>query len=278
MSRARSAAKDRGGPGASGAFDKYEHQAATRRSPEDVARILDDLYRESHGEGARATTLREDYCGTLANCCAWVGLDSERRAVGVDQDVEALEYGRARHLARLEPAERERVEVLEQDPARTDAPADVIATLNYSLFGLKTRPELLTYLQNCRRTLAPEGALVLEWFGGLAVRKANVERTKFPGFTYVVEQEGFDPVTHEAAFRVDVNRRGEKKQVDLFTYDWRIWSVPELIDALTDAGFADVRTYSEQEPSGADRFGDFVPAERANRVPNRSSGLVVGLR
>jgi hypothetical protein len=34
---------------------------------------------------------------------------------------------------------------------------------------------------------------------------------------------------------------------DAFTYDWRIWSIPEVRDALMEVGFQDVRVYWEEE-------------------------------
>ena len=90
MSRTRPAARERSLDKAEPAFDKYEHYAATQRAPESVAQLLDDMYRDARGGTESPRTLREDFCGTFATCCAWVGLDPERRAVGVDRDAEAI--------------------------------------------------------------------------------------------------------------------------------------------------------------------------------------------
>ena len=76
--------------------------------------------------GKRASVLREDFCGSAAVAAAFVDVDAERRALGVDHDPGALEAARA-----LNP--RERVELLEAD-ARTPGPfsVDVVCAENFS--------------------------------------------------------------------------------------------------------------------------------------------------
>ena len=95
----------------------------------------------------------------------------------------------------------------------------------------------------------------------------NEQTEERDGFTYFFEQEGFDPVTHEALFHVHFQRNGESKRRRVFTYDWRIWTVPELRDALLEAGFASVRTY----------LGELLHLTDHHEDKSRWTAFVVGL-
>ena len=49
-----------------------------------------------------------------------------------------------------------------------------------------------------------------------------------------------------------------------FSYDWRIWSLPELREALADAGFSSTQVYWEgTERKSGEGNGVFSPRERA---------------
>jgi SAM-dependent methyltransferase len=227
-------------------FDKYLHYRASVQGPAGQIALLERIYSEARGH-VKPRTLREDFCGTFDNCCAWVRRGPERRAVGVDLDPEPLAYGCTHYRQKLKLLEQLRVRVIQGDVLSPGLPtADMIVALNYSYCVFKTRVELLAYIRNCRRTLEPGGLLVLDCFGGSAFHKPNEQTEERDGFTYFFEQEGFDPVTHEALFHVHFQRNGESKRRRVFTYDWRIWTVPELSDALLEAGFASVRTYLGQ--------------------------------
>jgi SAM-dependent methyltransferase len=224
-------------------FDKYLYYRHSVQRPASEVVLLERFYREARGD-AEPRILREDFCGTFDNCCAWVRRGPERRAVGVDLDPEPLEYGCTHYRPNLRLLEQLRVRVVQDNVLSPALPnADVIVALNYSYSVFKTRAELLAYFRNCERTLEPGGLLVLDCFGGSAFHKPNVQTEEHDGFTYFFEQESFDPVTHDALFHIHFQRDGEKKRRGVFTYDWRIWTVPELRDALLEAGFAGVRTY-----------------------------------
>ena len=48
-----------------------------------------------------------------------------------------------------------------------------------------------------------------------------------------------------------------------FTYDWRLWSLPETRDVLADAGFRKTIVYWEGEDAKGDGDGNFRPAKTA---------------
>jgi len=77
----------------------------------------------------------------------------------------------------------------------------------------------------------------------------------------VWEQREFDPCTARAvnAMHFRVERDGEIVQSleDAFVYSWRLWSVPELRDAMTEAGFTATEVVPVQP--AADATEGFIP-------------------
>jgi SAM-dependent methyltransferase len=257
-------------------FDKYVYYSASVQEPETDVEFLDQVYRDVRGRRTKPRTLREDFCGTFANCCAWVKLGSDRYAIGVDIDPEPLAYGTEHYLSALRPSQRERVRVLQRNVLSPALPkADVIAALNFSAFIFKRRADLLAYARNCRRTLAPGGVLLISCLGGPAYQRAHQTRAAHSlddgSFVQVFEQEGFEPLTHDTTFHLHYQRPGEDLRPKVFTYDWRLWTVPELRDILLQAGFSSVLTYWEGQE-------EYAPVERADETPDSWISDVVALR
>lgn len=235
--------------GASG-FDKYDFYKKAVQSPETDVEFLRDVYKELRGQ--KAVSMREDFCGTFALSCEWVKLDSKHKAVGVDLDTEPLDYGHRENLPQLSAGQKERLSILNANVLHPNLPpVDLVAAMNFSYFIFKTRPLMLRYFRNVRRTLKKNGIFVLDLFGGSLCFDANEEKTKHRQFTYYWHQKNFDPATNFAEFAIHFKPHGQKKIEDVFTYDWRMWSIPELRDILTEAGFKKVHLYWE----GTNRAG-----------------------
>ncbi|HYE02244.1 MAG TPA: hypothetical protein VD963_03305, partial [Phycisphaerales bacterium] len=49
-----------------------------------------------------------------------------------------------------------------------------------------------------------------------------------------------------------------------FTYDWRLWSIPEVRDLLHEAGFPGVTVYTEGDDGKGGGNGIFRPSARAD--------------
>lgn len=229
-------------------FDKYDLYLKSVQSPDEDVQFMRQAYINARPDGKTPLTLREDFCGTFANCCAWIKLGPKMRAVGIDLDPEPLQYGMERHKPTLNAEEQGRLSILEQDVLKSaDQHADVIAAMNFSYFLFKERATLLNYFKQCREALNARGVLVLDCFGGSDCQESNIEETDFAddGFTYYWDQDSFDPITNRAVFHIHYKRKGEKRRDKVFSYDWRMWSIPELRDVLLDAGFSQVQTYWE---------------------------------
>jgi hypothetical protein len=56
-----------------------------------------------------------------------------------------------------------------------------------------------------------------------------------------------------------------------FTYDWRLWTIPELRELLAEVGFKHVRVFWETVDDDGDGTGEFEPTEKEE---NQESWLV----
>ena len=75
------------------------------------------------------------------------------------------------------------------------------------------------------------------------------------------EQESFDPITHRIRCAIHFEGPGRRRLRRAFTYDWRLWSLPELTEVLRGAGFEHVEVLWDVAPSAADT--DYVPRKSA---------------
>ena len=237
--------RKRSGPSLAEQADKYELYQEAVQDPEQEAPFLDRLYRRHKGEEAKV--LREDFCGTFALCCEWLRLGPEKRAVGVDLDPEPIAWGRRHNLSDLEPHEQKRLRVLERDVRDVAGPkADLVASQNFSFFGLRTREELKSYFRAARRNLKPGGLFILDMMGGPdTIAGDSEEKRNYDGFTYIWEHRGFDPMTHTATCYIHFAFRDGSSIDRAFTYPWRIWSMPEVTDLLAETGFDAPAAYWE---------------------------------
>ena len=195
-------------------------------------------------------TLREDFCGTAAACCEWVRRGEHRRAWGVDLDAEVLAWGRKHNISRLTPSQQKRLQLVQEDVcyARVQA-VDVVLAMNFSYYLFKTRDRLRSYFTSVRQSLKADGLFVLDAFGGSEAFQTLKESRKCDGFTYVWEQAGFDPITHDVLCHIHFETENGQKISPAFTYDWRLWTLPEIRELLGEGGFTQVAVYWE----GVDR-------------------------
>jgi cyclopropane fatty-acyl-phospholipid synthase-like methyltransferase len=192
-----------------------------------------------------------------------VKLGPRYRAFGIDLDAEPIEYGRAHYLPELKQAQQERVTVLQENVLNPGLPkADVIAAMNFSHFIFKDRSMMKSYFHNCYSTLNEGGILVADIFGGSRCYEANEEETAFKDFTYYWDQASFDPVSNEALFHIHFKPKGQKKLTKVFTYDWRMWSIPELREMMHETGFRKTYVYWEGTTRSGEGDGNFAQTDK----------------
>ncbi len=242
-------------------LDKYAYYQLAVQSPDVDAAFLDRVYKELRGKPARA--LREDFCAAFALCCEWTRIAEDKEAFALDLDPEPLAYGREHYLSKLPAPAQKRVHIVEADVLKAGLPeADIIAALNFSYFIFKERATLKTYFENCMKTLKKDGLLVLDCFGGPACMEPNEHETEYDTFSYYWDQDTFDPLTNHAQFAIHFRLKGKKKVKNVFTYDWRLWGLPELHDLLMESGFQKVDFYWEGTDEDGEGDGNYTRVEK----------------
>lgn len=231
--------------------DKYDLYQRSVQEPESDVSFVSRVFKKRFGRPPRV--LREDFCGTALMACTWVRKHRDNQAWGIDLDPEPLAWGAKHNLAPLSEERRARVHLVKGDVLTARTPdADVTVGFNFSYFLFKTRRELLGYLRKARNTLAREGILFLDAYGGADAQRRLREIREHDGFDYVWDQDLFDPITHDVVNYIDFELPGRRKMKRAFTYEWRLWSLPEICELLTEAGFSDVGVYWEGTDTKSD--------------------------
>ncbi len=238
-------------------LDRYELYELCVQAPRDLVRQLVAIH------GGTPRVLGEDFCGAAAISVQWTESVAGGRAIAVDNDEQAL--GRI-------PA-HEAIEIVAGDVVRdTDATrhgADVIWAGNFSIGERHTRSCLLGYLRHARARLVAGGGGVFacDLYGGESAYLTGSFEVQHPlpdgrVVVYTWEQRSADALTGRVhnAMHFEVRRNGVVEQTlrDAFTYDWRLWSVPELRDALAEAGFATSEIYPRTPDAVDDAGGVYV--------------------
>ena len=219
--------------------------------------------------GRTAHSLREDFCGTAAMCCEWVRQRRDNRAIGVDLDPDVLEWGRAHNLAELKPAEARRVTLIEGNVLTVEPePVDLLLAMNFSYQCFKDRATLRRYFERACAGLVDDGVLIMDAFGGYDAYREMTERTEHKKFTYIWDQHRYDPVTGDMTCHIHFAFPDGSKLKKAFTYEWRLWSLPELQELLYEAGFRRVTVYWQGTEEGTNEGnGVFEPAEHGEADP-----------
>ena len=213
--------------------------------------------------GRKAILFREDFCGTASASCQWVKQGGEFQAIGVDIDPSVLEWGRTHRLAKLPVADQPRVSLIEADVMTAATPAaDLLAAFNFSYFIFKTRDELRAYFKKSYDALKEDGVFFVDLFGGPEAQEVTREKTKHKRFSYIWHQAEFYPVTNHIVCHIHFKFKDGSRIKKAFSYDWRLWSAPEIREVLDEAGFSKSTLYWEGEDEDGEGNGEFTPEER----------------
>lgn len=246
--------------------DRHELYEASVQSVRDEVEFLESAFTELTGR--KAVTMREDFCGTAAAACEWVRGRRRRQAVAVDIDPQVLAWGRERHVASLKPKERARVRLVEGDVRSAETGiVDIAVAFNFSWWTFKTRQDLLGYFRAVHDSLAEDGMFVLDIYGGSDAYDEQEEETDFGLFTYVWDQHAFDPVSARYICHIHFRFPDGSELPRAFSYDWRLWTLPETRELLAEAGFARSVVYWQGEDEDGEPSGEFSIVERGEADP-----------
>ena len=187
----------------------------------------------------------------------------------MDHDPEVLGWGRRHNFERLGESARRRVKLIEADVlAAPGRGLDLVVAMNFSYWIFRDRKTLGAYFSGVRRALARDGLFMLDAFGGSDAYEIMRERRKVNGFTYIWEQADFDPVSAHATCHIHYSFRDGSRLKRAFSYEWRLWTLPEIREVLAEAGFSrtTVLWQGTDEKTG-EGDGEFVPAQRGEADP-----------
>jgi SAM-dependent methyltransferase len=248
--------------------DRHRLYEESVQEVESDVQMMERVFKKRYGRAP--TRMREDFCGTAALCCEWVRAHADNRAVGVDIEPEVLEYGRQNHFPKLDSDQRSRVELRLGDVLEDQTTGfDVTCAFNFSYFCFQTRELLTRYFKMAHKSLETEGLFIIDLYGGADAQRTMTETREQEGFDYVWDQYVFDPVTHHVINYIHFEFPDGSEMRRAFTYDWRLWSIPELRDLLADAGFSETQVYWEgtdrktNEPNGVYRKVESAPDDPA---------------
>jgi len=258
------------------AFKLKLYRAAVQHPEAEVSfllRVLDHY----HDQPEAAVRLKEDFAGSAAVSTMWVQWDMAHQAVAVDLDQATLDWAAKKADEQL-GARISDLHLICADVLDLSSPAvDIVAALNFSTFIYHTHAELVVYFKHALKSLDAGGVLVIDAFGGPGAMRPGVQRRKMstggwldedeigeekgvassaeagPGdadpaisFEYLWEQKSFDPVTGRIDCRIHFEFDDGSDLRDAFCYDWRLWTLPELTAAMTEAGFEQAQVWCDE--------------------------------
>ena len=201
-------------------------------------------------------TVREDFCGTAKLAAHWVERNKKNEAWGVDFHQPTLDWGVKYNASDLNKEQKSRLHLICGDVLKAATPkVDLAFALNFSFCVFKQRETLRNYFQRVRKSLNTEGVFVMDIYGGTeAVTEKCDDIRKIPGFTtpdgvkisdfnYIWEQANYNPINHHTTCHIHFKVPCFGTITKAFTYNWRLWTLPELQEILLEAGFSKAEVY-----------------------------------
>ena len=270
MKRARRHARKR--PSMADLADPHVLYEKSVQSPDYDVPFFAEYFETYTGRPLRV--LREDFCGTAALSVYFMTQHPENRAVGIDLDWPTLNWGIKHHVSSLTVDRQNRLtlihgNVLDAHPPRVQ----MAVALNFSYMVFKDRPTLLRYFKRVKAALRPGGMFLLDIWGGsesqvLQEEPRDVDNPDDDGigdFTFIWDQDAFDPATYLCTMRMHFAFRDGSEMRNAFVYDWRMWTMPEVMELLNEAGFRDVHFLWEgTNPRTNEGTGTYHRAEKGD--------------
>ncbi len=215
--------------------------------------------------GRQASRLREDFCGTGNTSCEWVRRRPGNYAVGVDLDADVMAWGREHHVAKLAEDAGERIALVQDNVLTADVvDQDIVLAMNFSYMIFRERTVLRDYFSRVHESLNDDGIFFLDAFGGYDAFRVVKEHTEYDDFRYTWDQASYNPISGDMLCHIHFKFNDGSRLKRAFTYEWRMWTLPELQEILTEAGFANVTIYWQGwDDSGEEADGEFYPATEA---------------
>lgn len=243
--------------------DRHQLYELSVQCAESEIDFVDATYKTLRGH--RAKLLREDFCGTASVCCEWAKRRKGNHAIGVDIDKEVLAWGKKHNVGRLKSGQQKRIQLIADDvlQAKTNSP-DIISAMNFSYWLFKKRKGLLQYFKATHSALNQNGVFFLDAYGGYDSFKEIIEKRAIEdgNCKYIWEQEKYDPISGNLVCHIHFSFPDGSRLNNAFSYDWRLWTLPEIKELLKEAGFSAITVYWQGFDKNGEADGDFKPAKQ----------------
>ena len=214
------------------------------QDPDNEVDIIGQIWSEQRGRSCQS--IREDFCGTAAVAIRWVASDTSHTAVGIDLDDDVLAFANTKASEQLDEQQLKRINLRKGDVLSTASDTvDCLLAHNFSYFIFKQRAKVIEYFRTALGGLNDDGLFILDAYGGSDSFVEMEEERDMDGFTYVWDQHKYDPVTGDVVNYIHFRFPDGTKIDKAFTYEWRLWTIPEIREMLIEAGFSSVVVYWE---------------------------------
>jgi len=190
-------------------------------------------------------------------------------AIAIDLDEEVLGWGERNNITSLTRAQQKRLELVSGN-VMDGAPAsvDVVLAMNFSYWIFKERALMKRYFKSVHRALGENGVFFLDAYGGYDSYRVTKDKQRYDHYTYIWDQAEYNPINGDMTCHIHFHFPDGSKMNKAFSYEWRLWSLPEIQELLAEAGFQNVTVYWQgtDEESG-DGDGEFVPATQGEPDP-----------
>lgn len=225
--------------------------------------------------GRKARALREDFCGTANSAAEWVRRSRKNSALAVDLDEEVLNWGRQHNLGALSVDQQQRLSLREGDVRDGSDAMDTVLAMNFSYYLFLTRDEMRDYFVTVRNSLKEDGLFFLDAYGGYDAPREIEEPRDCGSFTYIWEQASFNPINSHMQCYIHFELKDGTRMDRAFSYYWRLWTIPELRELLSEAGFSRTRVFWEGTDSDTNEGdGVFEETEQGDADPGWIAYLV----
>lgn len=261
--------------------DKHALYLASVQDPlsdiERIALIYEEIFSRT------ALKLREDFSAAFALSCCWVQSDQRKTAIAIDIDHATIEYGKTNYLVNLSADEQSRMDVRVENAIVQTDPVDIIATFNFSYCLIHERSELLSYFKKCHASLNQQGMLIIDNFGGSDSEELEIQETfvnhndYIAPFIFQFERKSFNPISRRSQYAIHFIYPDGPQLTDAFTYDFRMWSIPEIRDIMQEAGFSSSLVYWEVAEDEPIIKNDFYASEEEENI-NSWNAYIIGIK
>lgn len=88
--------------------------------------------------------------------------------------------------------------------------------------------------------------MVLDMMGGSeCFIEDTCDKRRFSTYRYEWRQQRVDPITHDMVCTISFVFKDKSRLSDIFKYQWRLWTMPEVRELLLEAGFNRTDVYWE---------------------------------